>query len=264
LNGYIEQWRGRLNLEEWEITFEIGKDYPFFPIYTIGISESLRRANINISPRKMKDWKVGVNSMLFEVLRIGSVSREMQTKRYVFLGKDEGRFLDGIECRIFASPEIAAFYLPYYRLLMPKKEVVLWEAEGELEYGPYLSQTYYKYGYAVRRLACPKITTEQRVEIAIRVAALFSKDAGFIEWGRKWLSGEDRSYESAQSRDSWEVPLVEGGALEAVQDLAKRNYKGAMVNAASVPRDAEYVGGDALKSGFAVGLHLLICEVIGR
>jgi hypothetical protein len=43
----------------------------------------------------------------------------------------------------------------------------------------------------------PKLTTIQRVEIGIRCALTVCKDDKFRTWAENWLSGEDRSAESA-------------------------------------------------------------------
>lgn len=50
-----------------------------------------------------------------------------------------------------------------------------------------------KWATMLREIPVPMMTTEQRVEIAIRCALAVSHDPEFVEWANKWLSGEDRS-----------------------------------------------------------------------
>jgi len=49
----------------------------------------------------------------------------------------------------------------------------------------------------IEKVERPVIINEQRIEIAIRVAKLVCKDVMWNEWADKWLSGEDRSRETA-------------------------------------------------------------------
>lgn len=44
-----------------------------------------------------------------------------------------------------------------------------------------------------------ELTLEQRVECAIRISLLVYNESSFVEWAEKWLSGEDRSYDSARA-----------------------------------------------------------------
>lgn len=56
-----------------------------------------------------------------------------------------------------------------------------------------------KWATMLREIPVPMMTTEQRVEIAIRCALAVSHDPEFVEWANKWLSGEDRSREAAEA-----------------------------------------------------------------
>ena len=51
----------------------------------------------------------------------------------------------------------------------------------------------------LKKISLPEISTEQRIEIAIRCAQLACKEPAWNEWASKWLSGEDRSKESANA-----------------------------------------------------------------
>ena len=46
-----------------------------------------------------------------------------------------------------------------------------------------------------KEIPLPKITPEQRIEIAIRCTLKVYHDPEFVKWANKWLSGEDRSSE---------------------------------------------------------------------
>jgi hypothetical protein len=51
----------------------------------------------------------------------------------------------------------------------------------------------------VREVVLPVLTTEQRVEYAIRCALAVYEDDRFVKWANAWLSGEDRTEESAEA-----------------------------------------------------------------
>ena len=50
----------------------------------------------------------------------------------------------------------------------------------------------------IRKIPLPVITTEQRVEIAIRCALVVYHEPSFIRWAENWISGADRSEKSAE------------------------------------------------------------------
>jgi hypothetical protein len=84
----------------------------------------------------------------------------------------------------------------------------------------------------ITEIPAVEITTEHRVEIAIRIALMTRRKPGFISWAEKWLSGKDRTaYSAAYSAYSAE----------------------------SAARSARSV---ANKRAFNIGLHMLICSVI--
>ncbi len=51
----------------------------------------------------------------------------------------------------------------------------------------------------IKEIDLPVISMEQRAEFAIRVAKMVCKDEAWNSWADKWLSGEDRSRESANA-----------------------------------------------------------------
>ena len=93
------------------------------------------------------------------------------------------------------SPEMAAFMNPVYGNF---KDPILWKVEARTE----LRDGELKSGARKVTTVCviplPVITTEQRVEIAIRRALQVYTKASFVSWAEKWLSGEDRTAESAE------------------------------------------------------------------
>jgi len=62
----------------------------------------------------------------------------------------------------------------------------------------------------IEKIERPVITNEQRTEIAIRVAKLVCSDIEWNEWADKWLTGEDRSKESAYA--SYDYDAVDSDA----------------------------------------------------
>jgi hypothetical protein len=54
-----------------------------------------------------------------------------------------------------------------------------------------------KAGTTVTEVPLPKVTAEQRAEVAIRCVLEVHSDEGWVAWAEKWLSGEDRSQDAA-------------------------------------------------------------------
>lgn len=54
----------------------------------------------------------------------------------------------------------------------------------------------------LKELELPEIRLDQKIEFAIKVAKLTYKDEKWNLWADKWLSGSDRSEESAYAADS--------------------------------------------------------------
>jgi len=77
------------------------------------------------------------------------------------------------------------------------EDPLLWEADGDVA----RSDGGLKIGYTRlrtdRTIPLPEITLEQRIEIAIRCALAVYPEPNFAAWAADWLSGQDRSVESA-------------------------------------------------------------------
>ncbi len=76
---------------------------------------------------------------------------------------------------------------------------VLWEGEGEELVGDDgLKRGWRKYT-TIRIIPLPEISTEKRIEFAIRVAKQVYNGAEWTRWAGSWLSGKDRSAYAADA-----------------------------------------------------------------
>ena len=64
-------------------------------------------------------------------------------------------------------------------------------------------------------LQLPEITTTQKVAFGIKCALLFCEDDGFMSWANKWLTGEDRSSESADAAARANAPRANAALARA-------------------------------------------------
>jgi hypothetical protein len=144
--------------------------------------------------------------------------------------------------RLCSSAFIHAYEHPYIAVLMNSyhaniRNPKLWLCEavkrgclrnGELKIGVTKLTT-------VRELELPHITTDQRIEIAIRCALTVCNDAGFVAWANSWLDGTDRSTDAAAR-----VAYV--ARVASVASVAARAARVAYVaSVASVAADAACV-----------------------
>lgn len=88
----------------------------------------------------------------------------------------------------------------------------LWEAEGEVV----TRDGQLKCGCVelttIREIPVPVMTTDQRVEFAIRCALAVYNETSFVAWANKWLDGADRS----AARAAWAA----GAAARAAEAAA--------------------------------------------
>jgi hypothetical protein len=96
----------------------------------------------------------------------------------------------------YAHPLLAVLFNPIHANIA---DPVLYEIEIDAEAGTDGLKGWCGAQRLVRRLPLPVITTEQRVEFAIRAAATQTDDPAWHEWARRWLSGEDRSEAAARA-----------------------------------------------------------------
>ena len=100
----------------------------------------------------------------------------------------------------------------------------LWEAEGEV-----VADDGTKVGCfrltTIRKIDMPTLTTERRVEIAIRCSLLVYRDPQYVAWAESWLTGTDRS--AAAATAAW-------AAAAATARSAAATWAAAAVAAAAV------------------------------
>lgn len=94
----------------------------------------------------------------------------------------------------YEHPLIAVFINP---MQADFKNPRLWEAEGEVGLRDGQLKCGCKTLTTVREIPLPRVTTEMRVRFAILSAKGVHECSAWNGWADKWLSGEDRSEESA-------------------------------------------------------------------
>jgi len=112
-----------------------------------------------------------------------------------------GLCTDGV-IHAYEHPLLAAFMNSSHANL---KDPQLWEAEGEVVVREGQLKCGVKTLTTLRKIDLPVISTEQRVEIAIRCALLVYKDPNFLQWAENWISGKDRSAEAAAAAEAAEA-----------------------------------------------------------
>jgi hypothetical protein len=132
--------------------------------------------------------------------------------------KKEGTALcTGQVIHAYESLEMAAFMHPAHAIL---KDPVAWEFEGEVVAREKQVNCGVKKGTTVGRVALPEITTEQRVEIAIRCAVAFYTEPTFKKWADAWLDGSDRSDAAARAA-AWAAAWAASRAARAAARAAE-------------------------------------------
>ncbi len=98
----------------------------------------------------------------------------------------------------------------------------------------------------IKQIPVPVITTEQRVEIAIRISLLVYRDKRYIKWAKNWLSGKDRaewsaaeSAESAARSAEWSAARSAESAAESAESAARSAAWSATSAEWSAARSAE-------------------------
>jgi len=100
----------------------------------------------------------------------------------------------------------------------------------------------------------PQVTTEQRVRFAILCVLAVYHDPEFARWAEAWLSGVDRSAESAQAAQSTMLQIAsleELAAREAAlaaEYAAKGEESSAAVDAARAAQDAARAAREAARA----------------
>lgn len=75
----------------------------------------------------------------------------------------------------------------------------------------------------INKIPLPEISTEQRIEIGIRIAKTVFKDKKWNLWADKWLSGEDRSSDAyADAAYAAAADAADAACFDAVRTAAAR------------------------------------------
>jgi len=105
----------------------------------------------------------------------------------------------------YTNKHIAVLLNPVHAAIVNPK---LWLAEGEV-----IANDGAKVGCrsltTIKEIELPVWTLEMKVEFAIRCALSVYSEKSFVEWANKWLSGEDRSKESARAARAAAVYTVD-------------------------------------------------------
>ena len=95
----------------------------------------------------------------------------------------------------YYNPHIAVLLNPIHANI---PNPTLWEAKAK---GRFRDDHGLKGGCTklttIKQLPLPEITLEQKIEFGIRCVMQVCKNKNWLTWANKWLSGEDRSQESA-------------------------------------------------------------------
>jgi hypothetical protein len=119
----------------------------------------------------------------------------------------------------YTDPYMAVFFNPIGGNY-DDKTMLLWEAKGRV-----IAKAVDKVGCkqltTIRQVKKPIITTEQRVEIAIRCAVQVYKNTKFIKWANGWLSNKDRTVAAAGAAGAAAVAAAEAAwaAVEAAEKI---------------------------------------------
>jgi len=106
----------------------------------------------------------------------------------------------------------------------------------------------------IREIDRPVITTEQRVEVAIRCALLVCANAGWRRWASRWLSGADKSKSASWAAEAWAArSAAEAWAARSAELAAEAEWSSASWAARSVCHAAWTPG----RSGWADVLSVI-------
>ncbi len=171
----------------------------------------------------------------------------------------------------YNSPELASFFNPIHANI---EHPICWEAEAGRTVEHDGTKGGSRWLRTLRKVPLPTLTTEQRVEIAIRVALWHrsSLPSGYITWAERWLAGEDRSAEAARAAEAaaaraeeraaaWAAGAAEAWAAEEAAGAAEEAWaEAAEAWAAAEAERAAAMAPD--KRAFAKRLTNLIREVL--
>ena len=131
-------------------------------------------------------------------------------------GKDEHLCSSGF-IHAYRDPHQAVFMNPIHGNFQNPH---IWECEGDVVIDD-TTKVGCKSMTTIKRTRLPRMTTMQRVEIAIHLALIVYKEKDFKTWADNWLSGKDRSRTAAEA------------AADAAEAAAARTAKAAAAWAAA-------------------------------
>jgi hypothetical protein len=150
----------------------------------------------------------------------------------------------------YLDPYLAVLLNPIHGAI---RNPVLWEAEGE---GEFKSEHQLKVGVTklttIRQIPLPKITFEERIHFAILCVKKVYSDIAWNLWADKWLSGEDRSKNSASDAAYAAYAAYTASDASDASDAAYAAYTAS--DAAFAASDAAYA---AYVAAYAAAFDLL-------
>jgi len=102
----------------------------------------------------------------------------------------------------------------------------------------------------INEIPLPEISSEQRIEIGIKIAKIVFKDEKWNEWADKWLSGEDRSITAADTAAN-AAALYVNAATNATDVYANASAYAAAANAAAAAARSYAVYADSAVYAYA-------------
>ena len=126
-------------------------------------------------------------------------------------GEGNGLCTDGVLHYYYSAAEAVLFNLIHGNYSNPR----LFEAETPEEVATDGLKGGCKTLTLIKEILLPEISTEKRVEFAIRCALQVYKDESFVQWANQWLEGTDRSREAARAAEAAEAAWAAEAARAA-------------------------------------------------
>ena len=104
--------------------------------------------------------------------------------------RDGGELCSDKWIHFYTHPLLAVYFNPIHANIANPK---LWECEIEGTVKSEFDKSGCKKLTTLREIPLPVITTEQRIEIAIKCSLLVYEESGYVMWAEDWLSGKDRT-----------------------------------------------------------------------
>ena len=144
----------------------------------------------------------------------------------------------------YTDPYIAVLLNPVHANFVHPQ---LWEAEGEVGITEYDLKVGCTTLTTLRTIPLPILTTEQRVHIAVRCALEVYHEPTFVVWANNWISGEDRSRETAQATQAAEAAAwaTKAAAWVAPEAAARAAARAAVWAATQAATQAAYAAAES-------------------